>query len=107
MTLPACGGGFRLPRSSMSDFASLQVACQERHPQTVLVLGSGLGDLVRRLARPLSVPYADVPGLPGSSVVGHKGCLTLGDWDERPILLCEGRLHFYEGHPWPVVTRLI
>jgi purine-nucleoside phosphorylase len=91
----------------MSDFSTLQHACQERRPIAFVVLGSGLGDVGQRLANPVSVGFSQVPGLPASSVVGHKGCLTLGDWQGRPVLLCEGRVHYYEGHPWPVVTRLI
>jgi purine-nucleoside phosphorylase len=91
----------------MSDFATLQQACQERRPFAFVVLGSGLGDVGQRLVNPISVGFSHVPGLPASSVGGHKGCLTLGDWQGRPVLLCEGRVHYYEGHPWPVVTRLI
>jgi purine-nucleoside phosphorylase len=45
-----------------------------------------------------------VPGLTATSVVGHHGCLTLGDWAGRRVLLFEGRLHYYEGHPWRTVT---
>jgi purine-nucleoside phosphorylase len=38
-------------------------------------------------------------------VAGHSGCLTLGDWGPKRVLLFEGRLHYYEGHPWPSVTQ--
>jgi purine-nucleoside phosphorylase len=91
----------------MSDFPTLHRACQDRHPFAVLVLGSGLGDVGQRLVHPVSAGYAEIPGLPASSVAGHKGRLTLGDWNGIPVLLCEGRLHYYEGHPWSVVTRLM
>jgi purine-nucleoside phosphorylase len=40
-------------------------------------------------------------------VAGHRGCLTLGEWAGRRVLLGEGRLHYYEGHPWEVVVRPI
>ncbi len=59
----------------------------------------------RRSGDTQSVPFAEIPGLPPASVHGHKGCLTLGDWAGRRVLLFEGRLHYYEGHPWEVVVR--
>ncbi len=68
------------------------------------VLGSGLGPVVRRLANPVSVPFADVPGLPAAAVVGHTGRLTLGSWADRRVLVFEGRIHFYEGHSWDEVA---
>src|SRR5207302_3156009 len=42
-----------------------------------------------------------------TSVAGHNGCLTLGAWGGKRILLFEGRLHHYEGHPWRSVTQPI
>jgi purine-nucleoside phosphorylase len=68
------------------------------------VLGSGLGPVVRRLTNPVSVPFAEVPGLPAAAVVGHTGRLTLGSWAGRRVLVFEGRIHFYEGHSWDEVT---
>ena len=44
--------------------------------------------------------FAEIPGLPAASVAGHRGCLTLGDWEGQRVLLFEGRIHFYEGHSW-------
>jgi len=79
-----------------------------RHrPQVFVVLGSGLSVLADRVKRIASLPFADIPGLPSSAVVGHRGVLTLGRWAGRVVLLSEGRLHYYEGHPWDVVVRPI
>jgi purine-nucleoside phosphorylase len=94
-----------MKNASTADFATLKGACRERAPQTVIVLGSGLGSLTEALADPLSVPFSAIPGLPASSVLGHRGCLTLGDWSGQPVLVFEGRLHFYEGHSPEVVAR--
>jgi purine-nucleoside phosphorylase len=88
-------------------FADLAEACRRSPPRLVVVLGTGMGDVARRLGDPLRVPFAEVPGLPAASVHGHSGCLTLGDWSGRRVLLLEGRLHYYEGHSWGVVTRPI
>src|ERR1700730_2087577 len=79
-------------------FARLIEAVRSSRPSLALVLGSGMGQVVRRLTRPLSVPFHEVPGMAAPSVAGHQGCLTLGDWCDRRVLIFEGRLHLYEGH---------
>jgi purine-nucleoside phosphorylase len=71
----------------------------------VLVLGSGMGAVARRLEGALVVPFGEVPGLPAASVAGHGGRLALGEWAGVRVLVYEGRLHHYEGHGWDVVTR--
>ena len=88
-------------------FDVLADRCRETPPRVVFVLGSGMGHVADRLHDALSVPFAEIPGLPAASVLGHKGCVTLGDWAGRRVLLFEGRLHYYEGHPWDVVVRPI
>jgi purine-nucleoside phosphorylase len=88
-------------------FAALADSCRQATPRVALVLGSGMGHVADRLHNAQSVPFADIPGLPAASVHGHKGCLTLGDWAGKRVLLFEGRLHHYEGHPWEVVVRPI
>jgi purine-nucleoside phosphorylase len=60
--------------------------------------------IAQRLERARSVPFADVPGLGTTSVAGHRGCITFGEWAGKRVLIFEGRLHFYEGHPWRSVT---
>jgi purine-nucleoside phosphorylase len=88
-------------------FAALADSCRQAPPHVALVLGSGMGHVADRLQNKQSVLFADIPGLPAASVHGHKGCLTLGDWAGKRVLLFEGRLHHYEGHPWEVVVRPI
>jgi purine-nucleoside phosphorylase len=83
-----------------SAFAELADAARTTRPQVAFILGSGMGLVAQRLQDARSVPFIDVPGLAAASVVGHRGCLTLGDWAGRRVLIFEGRLHFYEGHPW-------
>jgi purine-nucleoside phosphorylase len=85
----------------------LSAVCRASPPQTVLVLGSGLGAVAQRLQPLVIVPFADIPGLPSVSVGGHAGVLMLGEWVGRRVLLFAGRLHYYEGHPWEVVVRPI
>ncbi len=86
-------------------YSALVGACRLAPPQLAIVLGSGLGELAQRLQPIQSVPFAEIPGLPATSIHGHKGVVTLGTWVGQRVLLFEGRLHYYEGHPWEVVTR--
>jgi purine-nucleoside phosphorylase len=90
-----------------SSFAALAATAAARPPVLALGLGSGLGAVIASLARRHTVPFSDVPGLAASTVAGHRGLITYGDWLGRPVLVFEGRLHFYEGHPWETVTALV
>src|SRR4051812_35037849 len=90
----------------MTPFERFRSECESSQPRTFLALGSGMGSLVEQF-RPLAdVAFQDVPGLPGASVPGHQGRLLLGRRPTgQPVLLAQGRLHYYEGHPWEVVVR--
>lgn len=85
-------------------FTALTEAARAQPPLAAIVLGSGMAAVARGLTPLASVPFGDIPGLSATSIVGHKGCLTLGDWAGRRVLLFEGRLHFYEGHSWDQVV---
>jgi purine-nucleoside phosphorylase len=88
------------------DFRSFEAEARRRQPRLALVLGSGLSGLVERLAAVVEVPFADVPQLDsGATVAGHRGSMLLGTWAEQVVLVFAGRLHYYEGHPWPRVVR--
>jgi purine-nucleoside phosphorylase len=79
-------------------------ALAEIAPQVAVVLGSGLGPAAGRLALRHRVAFADMPGIAVPSAPGHKGRISAGHWAGQRVLVFEGRLHFYEGHPWPHVV---
>jgi len=68
-------------------------------PKVGVVLGSGLGAFADTLGDLVKVPYADVPHLPVSRVVGHAGNLCFGTVRGIPVVCMQGRVHLYEGHP--------
>jgi purine-nucleoside phosphorylase len=73
-------------------------------PRVGVVLGSGLGPFADGLADLVKIPYAELPHLPSSNVVGHAGNLCFGRVDDVPVVCMQGRVHTYEGHPmWQVV----
>jgi purine-nucleoside phosphorylase len=70
----------------------------ETVPEIAIVLGSGLGRLASRLEDARALPYAEIPGFPGTTVVGHEGRLVAGTLGGTPVLVQSGRFHLYEGH---------
>jgi purine-nucleoside phosphorylase len=71
----------------------------ELEPRVGVVLGSGLGGLADELANRVEIPYAEIPGWPVSTAVGHAGLLVVGTVDGVHVAALKGRAHLYEGVP--------
>lgn len=70
-----------------------------RAPTVGVILGSGLGAWADSLRAALKLPYADIPNMPRSAVVGHAGNLVVGESQGGVVTGClQGRVHAYEGH---------
>jgi purine-nucleoside phosphorylase len=67
-------------------------------PVVGLVLGSGLGELSKRIENQRFVPYADLPGFAMPTIPGHLGRLIAGTLAGRPVVALAGRFHVYEGY---------
>ena len=67
-------------------------------PRIGIVLGSGLGAVADSLTDPFVVPYADIPHFPQSTVEGHSGRIVAGLLGGVPVVVMQGRVHFYEGY---------
>ena len=67
-------------------------------PETGLVLGSGLGDFADGIEIRDVVEYSDIEGFPVSTVKGHKGRFVFGYVDSVPVMIMQGRVHYYEGY---------
>ena len=79
-------------------------------PEAALILGSGLGDYADDLKIEASVNYADIEGFPVSTVKGHKGRFVFAHVEGVPVVIMQGRVHYYEGYPMSDVvlpTRLM
>jgi len=66
-------------------------------PLAGVILGSGLGALADEVEDPVAIPYAEIPGWPVSTAVGHAGVLVLGTIAGVPLAVMRGRAHLYEG----------
>lgn len=67
-------------------------------PRIGLILGSGLGTLSDAVSEATVIPYSEIPSWPVSTVIGHQGCLVAGSLVDQPVLVMQGRVHYYEGY---------
>ncbi|MCU0486407.1 MAG: purine-nucleoside phosphorylase [Anaerolineales bacterium] len=67
-------------------------------PRVGIILGSGLGPLAESVENATLVPFQDLPFWPVSTVPGHQGRLVIGSLEGQPVLVMQGRAHFYEGY---------
>jgi len=67
-------------------------------PEIAIVLGSGLGDYADSIDIAATVPYEEIEGFPVSTISGHKGQFVFGYESGVPIVIMQGRVHYYEGY---------
>jgi purine-nucleoside phosphorylase len=79
--------------------AAVVGAATELRPGVAVVLGSGLGGFADDLDEAVVLPYAEIPGWPVSTAIGHAGRLVGGRLAGTPLWVLSGRAHLYEGHP--------
>ncbi|MCB2408247.1 purine-nucleoside phosphorylase [Hymenobacter lucidus] len=73
-------------------------------PEFGIILGTGLGALVHDIDIAFTLPYADIPHFPVSTVESHSGNLLAGTLAGRRVLVMQGRFHYYEGYSMPQVV---
>ncbi len=79
-------------------------------PEVGVILGSGLGEFADEIKAEAIVPYTEIEGFPTSTVSGHKGRFVFGYVEDVPVVIMQGRVHYYEGYPMADVvlpTRLM
>ncbi len=73
-------------------------------PEVGIILGTGLGGLVKEINVEYTLSYEDVPNFPLSTVEGHGGKLIFGTLGGKKIVAMQGRFHYYEGYTMQEVT---
>lgn len=68
------------------------------HPRVGIILGSGLGSLAAGVEQSTVIPYTELPEWPISTVVGHQGYLVIGKFENKEVIVMQGRVHYYEGY---------
>ncbi len=73
-------------------------------PEIGIILGTGLGGLVKEIKVHEVIPYEQIPHFPLSTVEGHSGKLILGTLSGKRVVVMQGRFHFYEGYTMQQIT---
>ena len=76
-------------------------------PEFVIVLGSGLSDVLFGAEVLYSIPYSSIPGIPKAIVSGHRGVLEIAMFEGKRIAVMRGRFHIYEGNTPDDAVRLL
>lgn len=80
---------------------------KEQHSAPVqfgVILGTGLGALVKDITIVQSISYEDIPHFPVSTVESHSGQLIFGKLGGKDVVVMQGRFHYYEGYSMKEVT---
>lgn len=73
-------------------------------PHAGIILGTGLGGLVRQIAVEAAFDYDELPHFPRSTTPAHRGRLVCGRLMGLPVMAMEGRFHRYEGYSLKEIT---
>jgi purine-nucleoside phosphorylase len=73
-------------------------------PSIGIILGTGLGELVKEIKGKKSIPYDELPNFPVSTVESHENQLVFGRIGQKNVVAMQGRFHFYEGYSMKEVT---
>lgn len=73
-------------------------------PKYGIILGTGLGALVKEIEIESEINYSDIPHFPEATLEFHHGKLIFGKLGRKPVIVMSGRFHFYEGYTMKQVT---
>ena len=90
--------------SDVKNCASFLKTKSVESPVAGIVLGTGLGSLIQNIEIKITIPYIDIPGFPEATVEFHKGNLIFGFLNKVPVVVMQGRFHYYEGYNMQQVT---
>jgi purine-nucleoside phosphorylase len=73
-------------------------------PKVGIILGSGLGSAAEAIENSVAIPYDEIPYWPRTTAIGHAGRLVIGTLEDVPVVVMQGRVHFYEGYMMDEIT---
>jgi len=73
-------------------------------PRVGIVLGSGLQRIADACIVESTIPYSEIPHMPRSTAPSHRGQFLVGTWSGVPVMIMQGRVHYYEGYTMQQVT---
>ncbi len=88
----------------MKEAADFISANTQVKPTVGIILGTGLGGLVKEIEIINEIPYEKIPHFPVSTVESHSGKLIFGNLGGKQVVAMQGRFHYYEGYNMQQVT---
>ena len=88
----------------VKETASFLLSNGFEHPETGIVLGTGLGAFVHHMNIQKAIPYGEIPHFPVATVEFHKGQLLFGEVNGVKVMAMQGRFHYYEGYSMQQIT---
>jgi len=79
---------------------------KEKYPIGI-ILGTGLGGLVKEIDVKQEISYESLPHFPISTVESHHGKLIFGSVNGKNVVAMQGRFHFYEGYTMQQITYTV
>ncbi len=73
-------------------------------PRVGIILGTGLGGLVKDVKVKYKLDYKRIPHFPVSTVESHHGNLLFGEISGKQVVIMQGRFHYYEGYSHEEIT---
>jgi purine-nucleoside phosphorylase len=95
--------GARIAGQTAEALAAIERASPIR-PRVGIVLGSGLGAVANAVSGATVIPYDEIPNWPRATAIGHAGRLVIGTLEGVPVVVMQGRIHYYEGYGIREVT---
>jgi len=93
-----------IPRARIHESATAVRRRSSMTPVVGLILGSGLSGLADEVENPTVIPAEEIPHWPRSTVAGHNGRMVIGTLEGKPVVVLQGRVHFYEGYTMQQIT---
>ncbi len=91
-------------------YGQIQTACEfiksrwKSNPQVGIILGTGLGSLVKNIQVEAEIDYSEIPHFAASTATSHAGKLVCGKLCGLNVMAMQGRIHQYEGYPLKQIT---
>ena len=82
----------------------INIRTAQFEPEVGIILGTGLGALVKEIEVSFSLMYANIPNFPISTLEFHSGKLIFGTLNGKKVVAMQGRLHYYEGYSMQQIT---
>lgn len=93
-----------MQKSFIAEAAQYLQNAAARTPRVGIVLGTGLNAFIDKIQDAQAIPYDAIPHFPVSTVEFHKGSLIFGHVGKIPVVVMQGRFHYYEGYSMQQVT---